>query len=86
MPTQILVEHICKLVEKLQLRPLIGRGKKHQYAIDPVSYLLNFSLVPKKFTKSRVTCVRKKKEFLGIHWSIPQDYLMKSEPKFSAEI
>ena len=37
-PTQILVKHIYNLVEKLQLRPPIGRGLKHQYAPDPVSY------------------------------------------------
>ena len=41
-PTPILVKH--ELVEKLQMRPLIGKGLKYQFAIDPVSY----------FTKSLV--------------------------------
>ena len=37
-PTQIWVKHTYNLVEKLQLRPPIGRGLKHQCAPDPVSY------------------------------------------------
>ena len=45
-PMQILVKHIYNLVEKLQLRPPIGRGLKHQCALDPVYYSL--VLIPKQ--------------------------------------
>ena len=44
-PTQILVKHIYNLVEKLQLRPPIGRGLKHQFVTDPVSYTKQLLLV-----------------------------------------
>ena len=29
--------HLHKLVQKIQLRPLIRRGLKYQYVLDPVS-------------------------------------------------
>ena len=37
-PTQILVKDKCKLVEKLQMRPLIGKELKYQGVLDPISY------------------------------------------------